>query len=295
MPKKADPLAGLSPLVKQIASLVGKRADDADVIAFVTTTLGQKVPATTTDGGGGTKYVIAKKLGVELLFGHDIKNEKYPLVAKTAKSFVPYFQLAWMTNKFKELPYGIAFGMAPDEVTKRFGVEPEKIPVGQKWSRVLDADRTIKLDYDGRECRIVVDQAGELTSRHGVPAKPVVGVFVAWAAQRGLLDAARAGAHAALFEEVRAGKRKGSELLDAAWPRGLWDVHLVDKPGLREFAYRWFHRLGDVGYIRDDLIAVFGKREGPTGHDEPVIDDDDAAAVKKATPKLDAVFAPWLD
>jgi hypothetical protein len=293
VPKKSDPLAGLSPLVQQIASLVGRRADDAELVAFVTKTLGQKVPAATTDAAG-TKYVLAKKHGVELLFGHDIKNEKYPLVAKTAKSFIPYLQLAWMTKKFKELPYGIAFGMAPEEVTKRFGAEPETVPIGLKWARVLDADRDIKLDYDGRECRIVVNQAGELSGRHGVPAKSVVGVFVAWAAQRGLLDASRAGAHTSLLEDVRAEKRKGSELLDAAWPRGLWDVHLADKPGLRQFAYRWFHRLGDVGYIRDDLVAVFGGRENRYGHQEPVIDDDDAAAVKKATPKLDAVFAPWL-
>ncbi len=293
MPKKADPLAGLSPLVQQIVSLVGRRADDPAVIDFVTKTLGQKVPATTTDAAGN-KYVLAKKHGLDLLFGHDIKNEKYPLVAKTAKSFVPYLQLVWLKDKFKELPYGIAFGMDSAEVTKRFGAEPVQIPIGLRWERVLDAARDIELDYDGRECRIVVDQAGELISSYGAPATPLLGVFVAWAAQRGLLDAARAGAHAALFEEVKAGKRKGRELLDAAWPRGLWDVHLVDKPGLRQFAYRWFHRLGDVGYVITDLIAVFGKREGPTGHDEPSLDDDDAAAVKKATPKLDAIFAPWL-
>lgn len=295
MPKSPDPLAGLSPLVKQMAALVGRRADDAEVIAFVTNTLGQKVPAATTDGGsGGAKYVVAKKLGVELLFNHDIKNEKYPLVAKTTKSFIPYLQLAWMTKTFKELPYGIAFGMDPGEVTKRFGAEPERVPVGLKWARSLDADRAIALDYDGRECRIVVDQALELTSRHNVPTRPVAGVFVAWAAQRGLLDAARVGAHAPLLEDVRAGKRKGSELLGAVWPRGLWDIHLVDKPGLRRFAYSWFHRLGDGGFIRDDLIAVFGGRENQYGHQEPVIDDDNADTVKKATPKLDAVFAPWL-
>jgi hypothetical protein len=294
VPKSSDPLAGLSPLAQQIASVVGRRADDPAVVAFVTNTLGQKVPATVT-ASGGSKYVLAKKLGVELLFGHDVKNEKYPLVAKTAKSFIPYLQLAWMTKKFKELPFGIEFGMEPNEVTKRFGVEPETTPLGPRWTRVLDAAGEIELDYDGRECRIVVDQAGELISSYGAPATPAVGVFAAWAAQRGLLDPARAGTHAALFEEVRTGKRKGRELLDAAWPRGLWDVHLIDKPGLRQFAYRWFHRLGDAGYIRDDLVAVFGGREGPTGHQEPVLDDDDADAVQKATPKLDAVFAPWLD
>jgi hypothetical protein len=291
MPKKPDTLTGLSSLVKQIVTHVGRRADDPELLAFVGGTLGQKVPATTTDAGG-TKNVVAKKHGVELAFSHDIKNEKYPLVPKTAKSFVPYLCLVWLTPKFKELPFGIAFGMEPDEVTKRLGVEPEKRSYGLAWSRVLDAERDIELHYDGRECTVVVDEAFELSGRFGCP-KPVTGLFVAWAAMRGLLDPTRAEAHASLFNDVRTGKRKGSELLAAAWPRGLWGNHLIDKPGLRHFAYGWFHRLKDA-YIIADLIELFGSREGPTGHNEPVLDDDDATAVKKATPKLDAVFAPWL-
>lgn len=289
MSKKSDPLDGLTPLVKQIVSVVGRRADAPELVAFVTNVLGQKVPAATTDAGG-SKYVLAKKHGLDLLFSHDIHNEKYPLVAKTAKSFVPYLSLVWMTKKFKELPYGIAFGMAPDEVTERFGVEPETTAVGLKWTRVLDAERDVELDYDGRECRIVVDASWELTSRHGVPPKPVVGVFVAWAARRGLL--VPPPAHADLFDAVRAGSRKGSELLAAAYPRGLWGVHLIDKPELQRFAHRWFHRLGDA-YIVHDLIELFGGREGPTGHAEPVIDDE-ADAVAKATPKFDERFARWL-
>lgn len=292
MPKKPDPLAGLSPLVKQIVTHVGRRADDPELLAFVGGTLGQKVPATTNDSGG-TKNVVAKKHGLELAFSHDIKNEQYPLVPKTAKSFVPYLCLVWLTPKFKELPFGIAFGMETDEVTKRLGVEPEKRSYGLAWSRVLDAKRDIELHYDGRECTIVVDEAFELSGRFGCP-KPVAGLFVAWAAMRGLIDPTRIGSHSAPLEDVRAGKRKGSELMDAAFPRGLWDVHLVDKPGLRDFAYRWFHNI-EVGYVITDFISVFGKREGPHGHNEPILDDDDATAVKKATAKLDAVFAPWLD
>ena len=297
MPKTPDPLSELSPLVRQIVSLVGRRADDADVIQFVTKTLGQKVPESTTDVGH-TKNVVAKKHGLELAFTHDVRHDAYPLVAKTKKAFVPYLSLVWLTDKFKEpLPFGLAFGMAPDEVTKRLGVEPA--PRGFKqyrhqcWTRTLDPARDVVLSVDAKTCTVCVQQARELSGRHGVPAKPVVGLFVAWAAQRGLFDPTRARTHAALLEDVRAGRRKGSELLAAAWPRGLWDVHLVDKPGLRDFAYQWFHNI-EVGFVRDDLVAVFGGREGPHGHQEPALDDDDAAAVKKATPKLDAVFAPWL-
>jgi hypothetical protein len=75
--------------------------------------------------------------------------------------------------------------------------------------------------------------------------------------------------------------------------RGLWDIHLKDEPGLRAFANRWFHNMEEI-YIDDDLVAVFGAREGPYGHDEPVLDDDDWPAVDKATPTLDRRFAQWV-
>jgi len=72
-----------------------------------------------------------------------------------------------------------------------------------------------------------------------------------------------------LLAAGRSREKPGGELLAAAAPRGLWDVHLADVPGLRDFACRWFHNI-EVGYVVFDLIQVFGPRSGPTGHDEPV-------------------------
>jgi hypothetical protein len=296
MPKKSAPAAEPSPLVQQIVSLVGRRADDAALLAYFAK-LGAKVPATKGDLPGA-KNVVAKKHGLEFAFDHDVKHENYPLVPKTKQSFIPYLSLVWLTHKFPEpRPFGYERGLPLAEMTRRLGVEPTQHGFKQfrrpYWSRVLDADRAIVLGADAEECTIGIDQARELSARCGVPPKPAVGVFVAWAARRGLIDTSRAGQHAALLEEVRKGKRKGSELLDAAWPRGLWDVHLADEPGLRDFAFQWFHNI-EVGYVRDDLASVFGGREGPHGHEEPALDDDDEAAVKTATPKLDAVFAKWV-
>jgi hypothetical protein len=286
-------LGKLTPLLKQVIALVGRRADDPELVAFVTKTLGQKLPDSTTDVAG-TKNIVVPKQGLEMAFSHDVKNEKYPLVPKTKKTFMPYLSLVWLTPKFVEsLPFGVKFGMAPNEVTKLLGVEPVRRPFGLLWARVLDADREVVLKVDAKECRIGVDEARELSGRHGVPSKAVTGLFVAWAVRRNLIDASRVGTHGALLAEVRTGTRRGSELLTAAWPRGLWDVHLVDKPGLRDFAFGWFHNI-DVGYIRDDLVSVFGGREGPHGHEEPVLDDDTPEAVEKATPKLDERFAEWV-
>lgn len=293
MPHAPDPLAGFSPLVRQVVSLVGRRGDDPELLAFFAG-LGAEVADSTTDAGG-SKNVVAKRHGLEFVFNHDVKNEAYPLLTKTKKSFIPYLSLAWLTPRFKEpFPFGFAFGLEPDEVTRRLGVPPvEHVPKVPIWTRVLDAEREIVLSVDARECRIRVEEARELSARCGVPPLPVVGLFVAWAAQCNLLDAGRVGPHAALLEDVRTGRRKGSELLAAAWPRGLWDVHLADKPGLRQFAFGWFHNVGG-SFINRDLIDVFGERMNRYSHKEPVLDDDDPAAVKKATQKLDAVFAPWL-
>jgi hypothetical protein len=64
-------------------------------------------------------------------------------------------------------------------------------------------------------------------------------------------------------------------------------------PGLRDFAYGWFHNI-DHGYIVFDFIQVFGSRPGPHGHDEPVLDTDDPKAVEKAAKALDTRFAEFI-
>jgi hypothetical protein len=285
---------GLSPLLRQLVALMGRRADDPAVVAFVTETLGQKVPASTTDVNS-SKYVVARKQGLELLFSHDILNEMYPLIPKGKSAFVPYLSLVRPTQKFPEpLPFGVALGMSPDELTAKLGVPPHLRGAGvQYWRRVLDPERDVILDGNERGFTIMIDSASELSGRHGSPARPVVGLFVAWLIARDLLDESRFAAHAELIAAIRRRERQGTALVDAALPRGLWDDHLRDRPGLRHFAYAWFHNI-KVGFIRDDLVGVFGSREGPTGHAEPVLDDDDWAAVDRATPVLDERFGQWV-
>jgi hypothetical protein len=297
MGKKTAPpseVAGLTPLLRQLVALVGRRADDPELVAFVTKTLGQKVPGPTADRGGG-KNVVARKHGIEMVFDHDIKNERYPLVPKTKKTFVPYLQLAWLTEKFPgALPFGIAHGMEPDEVTERLGVAPGERGSGKYryWRKVLDPARDIVLDVDADTITIGVDEARELASRHH-PSKQVVGLFLAWAVSRDLIEESRFPGHADLLAAVRRKEQTGSELLATALPRGVWDVHLKDWPGLRDFAFGWFCNI-DHGYIIFDLIKVFGSRPGEHGHDEPVLDADDWKAVGKAAKALDKRFAEWV-
>ena len=298
---KSTAVAGLTPLLDKLIAVLGRRADDPELLDFVTNTLGVKrVPDSATDASD-TKNVVVKKLGIELAFGHDLKNERYPLVPKTKKTYVPYLHLAWLNPGFPEpLPFGLTHTLAPDEIATRLGVAPgadgEPQKVSSSWSRELDPTRDIVLGvlrWNGStEITIGVAQACELASRHHPPLQQV-GLFLAWAIQRNLLDESRFSAHADLIAAIRNREKRGSELLTAALPRGLWNVHLKDLPDLRIFAHRWFHNL-DGSYIVFDLIKVFGARPGPHGHDEPVLDDDDWKAVTNVTKVLDKRFLAWV-
>jgi hypothetical protein len=127
-----------------------------------------------------------------------------------------------------------------------------------------------------------------------VQSKSAVGLFVAWAITRNLLNLERLATHAALIAKVKSHATTGSAFVSAALPRGLWDRHLLNLPGLFDFTYGWFHRVGGVGFIVADLVKVFGERMSERGLPEPVLDEDSWDAVDKATKVLDGVFAQWL-
>ncbi|MCP3099733.1 hypothetical protein LZ198_12730 [Myxococcus sp. K15C18031901] len=289
-------ISALPPGLRALARLMGRRADDAEVVAYVTETLGKKVPASTSDVNDSA-HVVAKPQGIEMLFSHDVLDERYPPIAKTRRAFVPYLSVVWLGEKFAEadLPQGLTRKMTAEQMRAVLG-EPDAPwnpeDDSPKWTRVLDAEARIVLMAEssakGPRLRLLIDAARELTTR-----RVDAGLFVAWCALRGLLDTERLAAPAPLLAQLQRREVQGSALVDAVLPRGLWDAHLRDLPGLRAFAYAWFHRLEGV-YIRDDLARVFGLRTGPRGHDEVVLDEDTWAAVDQATPVLDERFATWV-
>lgn len=275
-PRAIEPrlVEGLPGFFAELASMMGRRADDPELVAFLQERLGKKPPAAASDDGSNI-YVINKSVGVELLFSHEILNEKYPLVQKSARSFVPYLSYAWLRKK---LPDGLPFGL-------EFGDGKRGTP--WKGKRTIDAARDIVLDleiFKPGDCAVLyVEHGRDIVNRHGLTGMRVtLGVFIAWALSRNLLDKGRFAGHEATLDAIEKRRAQGSALISAL-ERGFWDRHLKDLEGLRSFAVRNFEEL------EGDLIAVFGKRKGA-----PKLDDDTWDAVDAVAERLDARFAKWV-
>src|SRR5262245_30386172 len=108
----------LPAFLQSLAHVIGRRADDPELIAFVTERLGKKVP----DRVGSTaKHVCAPKLGVELIFTREVIHDDYPPVPR-GRSFVPYLSGSFLDAKLPEpLPLGVDFDMPTDVLRERLG------------------------------------------------------------------------------------------------------------------------------------------------------------------------------
>lgn len=288
----------LGPKLRQLAQVMGQRADAPEVVAYVTKVLGKKVPQSTSDRNDSAN-VEAPKVGVELVFSHDVLNDDYPPIPKTGKTFVPYLTHAWVHEKLGEPVLGVPWDASADDIEKKLGkptrmgkmfVTDKKATIPE-WTRDLGGGVTLEVSFRKHlRVELSLASAGYLEQFTDVSTA----LFIGWAATRGLLDEARFAAHADLLAAVKKRAAKGSDLMKAALPRGLWDAHLKDAPGLREAAYLWFHNMGG-SWITGDLKKVFGKREGKHGHDEPKLDDDTWAAVDKAAKVFESRFSRWLE
>ncbi len=293
-PASGDIYDKLPKSARRLALFVGRPATDPELVAFVTSELGKKIPASLSWSKDYAWVEASKKHGVDLLFQSHIYLDAYPEIRKSKSSFIPYLSAVCFRDSYKDpLPFGVTRDMDNAALEALLG-SPLSGDI-YYWQIPIDPGRGLMFEIKGEgrsSYTLMIDAALSLSSGN-VPSRQVVGLFVAWALSRGLLDTERFSAHAALIDKIRSRQAKGSALVDAALSRGLWSSHLVSLPGLGRFAFGWFHNIGGK-YIRDDLVAVFGGREGKHGHEEPVLDDDTWDAVDKATERLDAVFAEWL-
>ncbi|MBU8899217.1 hypothetical protein DRW03_04270 [Corallococcus sp. H22C18031201] len=293
-------LARLGPKTQRLAAVLGRRADAPEVVAYVTEVLGKKVPRSTSENTDSVN-VSAPKQGVELVFSHDVLNDAFPPQPKTAKTFIPYVSTAWVRAAVGEPLLGVPWkATSEEEVARVLGP-----PTGRRaafatedaltvafWTWALDTAGHLELELefdDGITVTLSVRSARALERYPDI----TTGLFVGYAATRGLLVPERFPAHQELLSAVARREVQGSRFVKQALPRGLWDDHLRDAPGLRSLAYRWFHNMKGL-WLTEDLKAVFGSRRGAFGHDEPVLDDDTWDAVDKAAPVLDQRLGAWL-
>ncbi len=297
--------AELPPTFRKLAELHGRRADDPKVVDFVTSELGAKVPTSATDTG--MAKAVKSKRGFSLWFSHDKLNDAFPLIPKTKGSFLPYLaEVALDATWREELPFGIEWRHGTAELEARLGRpivvrlfpdDEEDTTTRSWWEREIDPGRTylrVQLQKKGLGLTLMIRETVTLSSRHGVPALPVVGLFVGWAVSRALLDEARFAEHGALIARVRGRSEKGSALVRTAMSRGLWLDHLVADDEVRTTARRMFGGSGGLS-LEQDLIDVFGERTNAHGHREPALDDDAWDAVDAAAPTLDQRFAAWVN
>ena len=290
---------GMAPHTRRLALFIGRRADDAELVAFITNDLKKRVPDSLSWSKDYAWVEAGKKHGINLLFQAHVRHDAYPDIAKSKSSFVPYLESVHFQESYRDpLPFGVTYDADLPALHKALGM-----PAGARgeeprrpyWQVMIDEGRSLMFTadyYDDRpQMSLGIDSARALSD--GAHTRPMVGLFVAWLIARGLLAVERFAAQAPLIAQIAARKAQGSAFVDAALARGLWDRHLVERPGLRDFAYGWFHNIGGH-YIRFDLIKVFRGRPGEHGHDEPILDEDTWAAVDQATPMLDRIFAPWL-
>ena len=288
----------LGPKLGQLASIMGLRADAPEVVAYVTGALGKKLPPSTT-AMNTTAGVEAPKAGIELQLSHEIFNDAYPPIHKTANAFVPYVSFAWVRAEIGETVLGVSWqATTEEEITKALGPPTRKVFRPKQditvpyWTVELDEGANVSLEVNlAKKISVTMKVATALALEKYVDVK--TGLFLGWAATHGLLDETRFTAHGDLLSAVKQRTAKGSDLMKAALSRGLWSDHLKNHQGLGAFAFGWFNNLQGC-WITADLKEVFGKRPGPHGHDEPRLDDDTWDAVDKASKVFGERFEKWL-
>jgi predicted DNA-binding WGR domain protein len=290
----------LGPKAQTLASLLGRPVDDPEVMNYVTKVFGRKLPQATSEMND---EVCVDNKNVYITVTHEILNDAYPPIRKSAKSFIPYLAEVDL-EKFDEPVLGVSSNITQEDLQALLGKptlwdghEEKSWPV---WTYPLDegaqTELTIWWAHTRVGIRLGVRHGEELDRYRRIPAS----IFIAWAATKGLLNSSAMGRHADLFDAVAKRKASGTDLFDALG-RGLWDTHLRDDRALRAFARHWFLNLGQFEpkkqwkWITTDLIKVFGKRVGPHDHDEPKVDEASWAAVDKAAPIFAERFEPWLN
>ncbi|MGC4092778.1 MAG: hypothetical protein QM756_33825 [Polyangiaceae bacterium] len=284
----------LGPKLQTLARLVGRRADAPELRRYVKEELELYLPPSIRQG---LQHVTSDEHGVSLLLDKNVLNDAYPPIVRAGEVCVPHLARVRVKPAFGETVLGVPWKSRDAKAVEKVLGPPSETrsqyPDGtgeliSYWRFELDSAAQTELEIGVEEG--LLDVAVGVRQSYALADFPDVGtgLFVAYAAARGLLDEGRFAEHAELVERVKARAARGSELIAEALPRGLWQDHLRDDRELRSASYGWFHGL-KKGSIQKTLIKVFGQRD-----DEPALDEDSWAALDQVAPAFDAVFKKWL-
>jgi hypothetical protein len=91
-PPDASRYESMAPHTRRLALFIGRRADDAELVAFITDELEKKVPASLSWSKDYAWVEVGKKHGINLLFESHVLHDAYPEIPKSKGSFVPYLE-----------------------------------------------------------------------------------------------------------------------------------------------------------------------------------------------------------
>ena len=299
-----DHIEGMGERLKLLSSLVGRSADDTALCAFAERTFGKAPPQSIGNARHeDTVWLSAKNADIDLLFSRNVVNQKYPPRLAGAKAVCPVLEYVSFGSAFTD---PVLFGLHGEALWPAIKARlpqhyEEKADTDgtleKRLTLMLDPERDVELllwSSDGvSNGRLQIARGRVLSAIHSVSQiYSGAGLFVQWALERGWIERSLFAGHDDLLEAVRSRQARPSQLVQAALPRGLWDTHLADEPGLRQFAFAYFRHFDGI-WINADLKAMFGKRQGPHGHDEPVLDDDPAEIYDALFAVFDKQFAAW--
>ncbi len=298
-------LDSAGPTLGALLRLLGRPAQDPALCALVQAEFGKAPPQSIGRARHDDRDSLSHRSGLHLSFQREVNHRDFPPIPVGKKALCPYFTEIHIGSKFKEaLPYQLHADTPWAEVVRRFPQLIERRCIGGDTSWVIEGCE-LPLDAAGQllmnisredehcgfsfrllQSRIICEHFFVQSVHEGA------GVLVQWALERGCLNEDEFSGQAALLEGLRQRTTAPSRLVAAALQRGLWESHLKPEPWLRDFAFAYFHHLDGI-WITADLKALFGSREGPHGHDEPVFDDDAAAAFDRIFEVFDRRFKEY--
>lgn len=299
-----DQFEGMGERLKMLASLVGRTADDPELYAFAERTFGKAPPQSIGSAShDDSVWLSAKKADIDLLFSRMVVNQKYPPLAVGKKAICPVLQHVEFGSAWTD---PVLFGLHGDALWEAVAARmPEHYSESnnalgmdeKRFTLMLDPERDIELmlwSNDGNtNGRVQIAEGRQLCPVYFVKdIHSGAGLFVQWALERGWIERSMFAGHEAVLDAMQRREARPSQLVELALGRGLWDTHLADEPGLRQFAHSYFHHMRGI-WLKEDLKTMFGSRQGPYGHDDPVLDDDPAEIYDALFAVFDKQFADY--